>query len=140
MAYILYIIGFSIFALLGSIHLLYTFYSNKFEAYDSLVTQAMKGTTIILTKETTLWKAWIGFNASHSLGVMFIAFIYITLASKYFDVIEQSLLLSLLPILIGLSYLFLAKVYWFSTPFIGISIATICFVAAAVIINIGTII
>ena len=110
MAYILYIIGFSIFALLGSIHLLYTLYSNKFDAYDSSVTQAMKGTSIILTKETTLWKAWVGFNASHSLGLIFIAIIYITLDLKYFDVIEQSLLLSLLPILIGLSYLSLIHI------------------------------
>lgn len=135
MAYILYIIGFSIFGLLGSAHLLYMFFSNKFEAYDSSVTQSMKETSLILTKETTLWKAWVGFNASHSIGVMFIAIIYTTLALKYFDVIEQSLLLSLLPILIGLSYLILAKKYWFSSHFIRISIATMCFIAAAILIN-----
>jgi hypothetical protein len=136
MAYTLYIIGFSIFALLGSMHLLYTFASNKFEAYDISATQAMKNTSPKLTKETTIWKAWIGFNASHSLGAMYIAIIYISLVSMYFEVIEQSLLLSLLPVLIGLSYLVLAKKYWFSSPFIGILIATVCFIGAAILINV----
>ena len=52
MEQILLIIGASIFGLLGTIHLLYTFFTNKFEAYDSSVNEAMKATSPILTKET----------------------------------------------------------------------------------------
>ena len=135
MAQILLILGASIFGILGAIHLLYTFFTNKFEAYDSTVTEAMKGTSPILTKETSVWDAWVGFNASHSLGAMLVAAVYIPLATSYFNIIQQSVWFSFLPVLVGLSYLALAKKYWFRIPFFGVLIATVCFVGAATLIN-----
>ena len=136
MAQILLIIGASIFGILGTVHLLYTFFTNKFEAYDSTVTEAMKGTSPILTKETSVWNAWVGFNASHSLGAMLVAAVYIPLTTSYFYIIQQSAWFSSLPVLIGLSYLILAKKYWFKIPFFGVLISTICFAGAAVLVNI----
>lgn len=135
MEQLLLITGASIIGILGTIHLLYTFFSNKFEAYDSSVTEAMKATPPILTKETSVWKAWIGFNASHSLGAILVAGVYIPLTVSYFKIIQQSIWFSFLPVFIGLSYLFLAKKYWFKIPFIGILISTICFIGAAILIN-----
>jgi hypothetical protein len=135
MEQILLIVGASIFGILGTVHLLYTFFTNKFEAYDPAVTEAMKGTSPVLTRETSVWKAWIGFNASHSLGAMLVAGIYIPLTVSYFHVIQQSIWFSHLPILVGLSYIVLAKKYWFKIPFIGVLISTVCFIGAAVLIN-----
>ena len=135
MAQILLIIGASIFGVLGTTHLMYTFFTNKFEAHDSSVTEAMKGTSPILTKETSVWEAWVGFNASHSLGAMLVAAVYIPLTTSYFNVIQQSVWFSILPTLVGLSYLVLAKKYWFRIPFFGVLISTLCFVGAAVLIN-----
>ena len=135
MAQILLIIGASIFGILGIAHLLYTFFTNKFEAHESKVTEAMKGTSPILTKETSMWSAWVGFNASHSLGVVLVAAFYIPLTVSYFYIIQQSTWFSFLPVFIGLSYLALAKKYWFRVPYIGVLISTFCFVAAAVLIN-----
>ena len=63
---VLLIAGASIFGVLGTLHLIFTFFTNKFDAYDSSVTEAMKNTSPVLTKDTTVWDAWIGFNASHS--------------------------------------------------------------------------
>ncbi|NOQ78398.1 MAG: hypothetical protein GQ546_03250, partial [Gammaproteobacteria bacterium] len=74
------IVGASIFGISGFVHLIYTFYTNKFDARKSSVTAAMKTTSPILTKETTMWDAWIGFNASHSLGAILVAAFYIPLA------------------------------------------------------------
>ncbi len=126
----------SIFGVLGTMHLLYTFFTNKFDAYDSSVTEAMKETSPVLTKETSMWRAWIGFNASHSLGAMLVAGFYIPLTVSYFNVIQGSAWFSILPVLIGLSYLILAKKYWFKIPFIGVLISTFMFAIAAVLINI----
>jgi len=136
MAQILLIIGASIFGILGIVHLLYTFFTNKFEAHDSSVTEAMKGTSPILTKETSVWNAWVGFNASHSLGAMLVAAVYIPLATSYFYIIQQSTWFSSLPVLIGLSYLILAKKYWFKIPFFGVLLSTTCFAGAALLVNI----
>jgi hypothetical protein len=135
MEQILIIIGASIFGILGTFHLIYTFFTNKFDAHDPSVTEAMKGSSPILTKETSMWKAWLGFNASHSLGAMLVAGVYIPLAVFYMHIIQQSAWFSHLPVIVGLSYLILAKKYWFKIPLIGVSIATLCFAVAAVLIN-----
>jgi len=132
---ILLISGATIFGVLGLIHLIYTFTTKKFNAYDPCVTDAMKRTSLIITRETTVWDAWLGFNASHSLGAMLVAGFYIPLTIFHFDLIRQSLWFSVLPVAIGLSYLILAKRYWFKVPFIGILLSTLCFVGAAVFIN-----
>lgn len=135
MAQILLVFGASVFGILGMVHLLYTFFTNKLDPYDSAVTEAMKGTSPILTKETSVWNAWVGFNASHSLGAMLVAAVYIPLSVSYFSIIQQSVWFSFLPVLIGLSYLVLAKNYWFRIPFFGVLISTVCFTGAAVLIN-----
>ena len=132
---VLFIIGASIFGLLGFVHLIYTFFTDKFNAYDPDVTVAMKNTSPVLTKETTVWRAWIGFNASHSLGAIIVAAIYIPLAFSHIQFIVNNNWFSVLPSIIGFSYLLLAKNYWFKIPFFGILIATVCFVSAFVLIN-----
>ena len=133
---ILLIIGAAIFGILGTAHLLFTFFTNKFNAFDKSVTEAMKSTSPVLTKETTMWHAWIGFNASHSLGAMLVAAFYIPLVVTNMAFIRESMWFSILPVFIGVTYLVLAKKYWFKIPFIGIFISTICFTGAAILINI----
>ncbi|MFT7127925.1 MAG: hypothetical protein ACI89U_000029 [Gammaproteobacteria bacterium] len=126
-------IGASILGLLGVVHLVFTFFSNRFEPCDGSVAQAMRQTNPVISRETTMWDAWVGFNASHSLGAIMFAAFYIPLALFNLPVITQSLWFTLLPVMVGLAYLALAKRYWFSVPFNGIFMATICFIIAAVL-------
>ncbi len=128
------LIASSIFLVLGSVHLIYTFFTNKFLARDSETTKKMKATSPILTKETTVWKAWIGFNASHSAGAIFIGLINVLLATQHFEVYQNSFNILLLDICIGIFYLFLAKRYWFKIPLVGILIATTCFIIAMLLL------
>ena len=132
----LIILGAAIFGLLGTVHLLYTFFTNKFDARDDQVTAAMKNTSPVLTNETSVWKAWIGFNASHSLGAILVAAVYIPLAVGHMGLIVGSLWFSMLPVVVGFSYLALARRYWFKIPFTGVLISTVCFTLAALLINI----
>jgi hypothetical protein len=132
---VLLILGASIFGLLGFIHLLFTFFTNKFDAFDPTTTKAMRDTSPVLTKETTMWEAWIGFNASHSLGAMLVMAFYVPLVLTNMQIIRESVWFSILPVAIGLFYLALAKRYWFKIPFFGILVSTICFVGAAISIN-----
>ncbi|NOQ78168.1 MAG: hypothetical protein GQ546_02070, partial [Gammaproteobacteria bacterium] len=83
----------------------------------------------------TMWDAWIGFNASHSLGAILVAAFYIPLAVLDMTVIIEIKWFSILPVIIGFSYLSLAKKYWFKIPFVGVLISTFCFTVAAVLIN-----
>ena len=74
-----------------------------------------------------MWKAWIGFNASHSLGAMLFAAFY-----GYLAIFELDFLLST-PYLVALSlitlgfYLVLARSFWFKVPFMGIAFSTMMF-------------
>ena len=129
----LWIAGSMPFIVLGTIHLLYTFFTNKFSSGNNTLEEEMKISFPILTKETTMWKAWIGFNASHSSGVIYIGLINLILAIKYFYIVKSPVFL-LLNIVTVLFYLWLARKYWFKTPFTGVLISACCFIAAAVII------
>ncbi len=130
---ILIITGAGIIGLLGLVHWIYTFYTNKFQPYHSEVKSAMQASSPVLTKETSIWNAWIGFNASHSLGALIVAAVYIPLALEHIQVIHSNLWLSVLPSLIGLTYFYLAKKYWFKIPVIGLLLASLCFISALVL-------
>lgn len=124
----LWIFGALILTVLGTIHLVYTFFTNKFSPRNELFEKEMKITTLVLTKETTMWKAWIGFNASHSAGAMFIGFINLYLAIQYFSLFQSDHFFFIFNIITVGFYLWLAKKYWFKIPFAGITITFICFV------------
>ena len=131
---ILLLIGAAIFGVLGTIHLIYTFLTNKFMPRKQEVVEAMKETSLVLTKETTMWKAWIGFNASHSLGAIVFSVFYILLSIQHMDVINETMGFIWLAVINSFAYLFLAKKYWFTIPFIGILMATVSFSITAFLI------
>jgi hypothetical protein len=130
---ILLIAGSSIFMLLGVAHLYYTFINNKFEARDASVTEGMKNTHPLLTRQTTMWKAWMGFNGSHSLGAIFFGCINLVLALQYYPILATSKLIAIVDIGVCLCYLVLGIKYWFKTPVIGIALATACFILAGIL-------
>jgi len=129
----LWIAGSLPFIILGTMHLLYTFFTNKFSSRNKTLDEEMKRSFPVLTKATTMWKAWMGFNASHSSGAMYIGIINLFVAIQYTSILENSLFL-FLNIITVLFYLWLGKKYWFKTPFTGVLISTVCFITAAVII------
>jgi hypothetical protein len=130
---ILWLAGSAIFFILGTVHLCYTFFTTKFDPRNKNLIEEMKNTSPRLTNETTMWKTWTGFNASHSAGAIFIGLINSILALENFSVIENSFLLSLCTILTTVFYLWLAKKYWFSIPYTGILIAVCCFIISPVL-------
>lgn len=130
----LFVIGASVFGLLGSLHLAYTLFTRKFDARGAATNAAMKQDHPVLTRRTTIWKAWVGFNASHSLGAMLFAAINLTLALGHMEVLRHAPLLVGLAVAGSLSYLALAVRYWFRTPLIGIALATACFVVGALLL------
>jgi hypothetical protein len=63
-------------AVLGLVHLVYTFRGSKLHPKDSELRSKMENAPPVLTIETTMWQARIGFNASHSLGMMLLGVIH----------------------------------------------------------------
>lgn len=119
----------AIVLVLGALHLLYTFRGNKLDPREAGTRQAMERSTPRITRQTTVWRAWIGFNATHSLGLLFFALIYAYLALRAPALLFGSLFLQGLGLFLLASYVFLARRYFFSMPFRAIVLATILYVA-----------
>ena len=123
----------AIILLLGLIHLLYTFRGSSLHPRDTALEARMKEVSPVLTRETTMWRAWVGFNASHSYGAILFGLVYGYLAVARSSLLFQSPFLLLVGLLLLAGYAVLGKVYWFSVPFRGIVLSTALYVAALVI-------
>jgi hypothetical protein len=124
-----------IFAL-GVMHLVLTFRGNKLHPRDAALEARLKEISPVITRETTMWKAWIGFNASHSYGAILFGLIYGYLAVFHAAFLFRDPFLLIVGLLLLCGYVFLGKRYWFSVPFRGIVLATALYVAALVAIRI----
>jgi hypothetical protein len=115
---------------LGVIHLVYTFWGPMLTPRDPALQISMSQIAPVITKETTMWRCWVGFNASHSMGLILFGLIFGFLALAHDRLLFQSPFL----LVVGLAMLgalaVLCKVYFFSAPLMGISIALACYVVS----------
>ena len=77
-----------------------------------------------------MWRAWVGFNASHSMGLILFAFIYGYLANVHPELLFGSTFLLLVGLAMLGGFFTLAKFYWFRIPFAGIGISLLCYVVS----------
>lgn len=133
---LLIVAGAGILLILGLVHALYTLQSSPdggpMAPTDADVRAAMGvtgGLGLAPEIETTLWRAWAGFNLSHSLGVIVVA---LTVGVPALVDIEAAVAnpgwLALAVVLPPL-YLVLSIRYWFQGPTIGITVAMALIVA-----------
>ena len=128
----LYIAGCIPFLVLGLIHAVYTiadtYNPKKLIPYKPGVMGLMKESTLAITKETDMWRAWVGFNISHGVGIVFFSATYLYLSSLHITFLENSLYLLLAAPTIALAYLILSIKYWFRIPAAGSAIGLLCFI------------
>ena len=79
---ILLILGGSVFGVLGGLHGIYTLLDlhnpRRLVPVNPSVMHAMANSAVTMSRGgTDMWRAWIGFNFSHSLGVLLLATIAI---------------------------------------------------------------
>jgi hypothetical protein len=116
----------------GGMHLLFTFNGHLLHPRDPVATAAMKATTPFITRQTTVWRATLGFNATHSMGLMLFGLIYGYLALAQTVVLWRSGFLLTVGLITLIAYVVVAKIYFFSTPFRGVTLATLLYVAGVV--------
>ncbi len=122
-------LGAGIILALGLVHLFYTFVGSKFRPRYPALQDAMQKGHLHITRQTTIWRAWIGFNASHGLGAILFGLVYIHLAVWHAALLFASPFLCGLGAAVLLTYLWLGWRYWFSVPFRGIALANLLFLA-----------
>jgi hypothetical protein len=117
----------AIILLLGLVHLLYTFHGPKLTPRDRDLQARMQQASPVITRQTTMWKAWVGFNASHSFGAILFGAVYGYLSLLHSAFLFQSRFLLSIGLVLLLGYVFLGKRYWFSIPLRGILVATVSY-------------
>jgi len=116
--------------MLGIIHLVYTFSGTKLMPRDPSLQVSMSLTTPVITKDTTMWRCWVGFNATHSLGLILFGLVFGYLALAQPRVVFESWFLLTTGMATLAALAVLSRMYFFNAPLLGISIASICYVVS----------
>jgi hypothetical protein len=126
----LWMTGSLIIASLGTIHLYLTFFTTAFGSSNQTMIQHMQASSPTLSPSINMWRAWIGFNASHSSGLVFMGLFNGYLAFRYFGHVQSDPFFFVGTLLAISFYGWLAHRYWFSLPLLGLSLALLCFVVS----------
>jgi hypothetical protein len=123
----------AIVLLLGLIHLLFTFHGPNLTPRDRDLRARMQEDSPVITRQTTMWKAWVGFNATHSLGLILFGVLYGYLALAHGAFLFASSFLLGLGLLTLLAYALLARAFFFRAPLRGVLAATVLYVLAMIV-------
>jgi hypothetical protein len=119
-----------IIGLLGLVHLVLTFWGPKHLPRDRSLIDAMANTAPEITSQTTIWKMWMGFNASHSLGLILFGLTYSYLALAHGELLFQSFFLQGMGLAVLAGYVVLAMLYWFIPVLAGASLSLILYLSS----------
>lgn len=128
----LYAAGGMIFCVLGTLHAIYMLADlrrpRRLVPGDPALIAAMAGSRVRLAGDATdMWRAWAGFNLSHSLGALIVG----ATGFAWPAITERSAALAWLPASVAAVYLTIGLRFWFRVPNVGIAAATMAFSAAA---------
>ena len=129
-AKLLMILSASMIFTLGVMHLVYTFQGTGLAPRSPALQVSMTNTSPVLTNDTTMWRCWIGFNASHSMGLVLFGLIYGYLAFAHDRLLFRSPFL----LLVGLSTLtclaIICKLYFFRAPLVAVGFSLVSYLAS----------
>jgi hypothetical protein len=84
------VFGASIICTLRVVHLVYTFWGPKLTPHDPALQISMSQISPVITKETTMWRCWVGFNACHGMGLILFGLVFGFLALAQGQLLFQS--------------------------------------------------
>ena len=106
----------AILLVLGTIHLVIAYSGRLLLPRDDALRERMAAVSPVISRATTMWRAWQGFNASHSLGAMLFGIVWIDLALARPAWLAQDVLLRLVGLAAVLGWALLAFRHWFRAP------------------------
>jgi len=112
---------------LGGVHLLYTFSGSRLHPRDESLIAKMQAVSPRLSTETTIWRAGVGFHASHSLGALLFAAVFASLAFAPGAPLFGMPAVAFAGAAYLLAMLVLARRFWFRIPFRGLMAANVLY-------------
>lgn len=97
---------------------------------DAELPSAMARSRLRITKRTDMWLSWVGFNLSHSVGILAFGAFVLVIGASSVGFAQRAAVCVPLSVLVSVSYLCLAVKFWFRTPIIGCALSVGCFVTS----------
>src|SRR5208337_1151173 len=123
----------SIVFTLGVVHFVYTFWGPKLTPRDPALQISMSQISPVITNETTMWRCWLGFNATHSMALILFGLVFGFLALAHGQLLFRSPFLLVVGLAMLGGFVVVSKLYFFSGPFRSICISLACYVASVVL-------
>jgi hypothetical protein len=130
----LFVLGCSVFIILGIGHAVLTLFTAQFQPKDAALFAQLKASRTGLSNTGNIWKGMTGFHLSHSLGMMIFGSLYIALMLDNSVYLTSSNVLIFGSLFIPIVYAVLAQAYWFNLPR-NCFIAATCLIAASVFVK-----
>jgi hypothetical protein len=117
-------------ALHGAVSLRDVWNPTNFTPTDPALRLAMQQSGIAFHPEVNLWKAWLGFNLTHSLGLVLFGggFVYVGMFAP--SAFAASRALQALAVSVSATYLVISIFFFFSRPAIGAAAGLLAFAMA----------
>ena len=90
----------------------------------------MAQTHIRLTRRTNVWRAWVGFNYSHSLGLIVLGSLVLVVGRSASSFAANADVFAPFAFFASAVYLLLATKYWFRTPILGSALCCLLFLSS----------
>jgi hypothetical protein len=129
-AKILMVLSAGIALTLGVVHLVYTFWGTKLTPRDPALRVSMTQIAPVITKDTTMWRCWMGFNATHSMALILFGLVFGFLAVLHGELLFQSRFLLIVGLAMLGGFVAVSKFYFFSAPLLGMSLALASYLAS----------
>ena len=77
-----------------------------------------------------MWRCWLGFNASHSMGLILFGLVFGFLALAHAQLLFRSPFLLVIGGVMLCGFVGLCRLYFFSVPLTGIGISLACYLTS----------
>jgi hypothetical protein len=135
MTQVLMIVASAAYVLLGILHGVLTLMDlarpRYFTPPDAALRAAMQASGVRFHPEINLWRAWMGFNLTHSLGLALFGGVFLYAGIFEADSLAASRALRVVAFAVSALYFVISRSLFFSGPAAATGIATACFAAAA---------
>jgi hypothetical protein len=137
----LFLAGAAPFVVLGLLHARATPLSTTdrkgLSPADPALAEAMARGRVLLTRRIDVWRGWVGFNLSHSLGAVAFGAFVLAVGRSAPSFAAQAAVCGPLAVAVSGAFLAIGVRCWFRTPIAGCAIAFACF-ALSWIVRLGS--
>jgi len=130
----LFLAGGLVLVLLGVAHAILTprhpAQSTGLSPSDPQLAAIMSRTHVRLTRRLDMWLAWVGFNFSHSLGLVVLGGLVLLIGRSEASFSANAAVFVPFASVSSAIYVLLAAKYWFRTPILGFGLCCLLFLSS----------